>query len=392
MRVIQVVNVRWFNATAWYGLELARLGNAAGHPGLVLGLPDSDPLRRAEALGLPHAGLPLNARSPLAWPGLFARMRGVVRDFQPDVVNCHRGEAFAFWAALRALSPPAERFALVRTRGDQRPPRANPVNARLYAQAADAVIATNTRTARHLATAVGVPAARLATILGGVDTGRFAFDPLAREQVRAALGYAREDVVVGLLGRFDRVKGQRECIEAVAALAREGLPARLLLIGFAAVTSGEEVRVWAHAAGLDAAGLDERVRVTGRVDDVPAHLAALDVGVIASLRSETIARAALEIMACDRPLVSTDVGVMPDLLPREALCPAGDVPALAALLRRAVTEPDWRERLREINRERMRSLDGAAFWAETLAVYERARDRARIGARTGTRTGTLGER
>jgi glycosyltransferase involved in cell wall biosynthesis len=370
MRVIQVVNVRWFNATAWYGLELARLGNAAGHPSLALGLPGSESLQQAEALGIPHAAIPLNARSPLAWPGLFSRMKDVVRDFQPDVVNCHRGEAFVLWAFLRALLPPARRFALVRTRGDQRLPKANPINIWLHARAADSVIATNHRMTRHFA-GMGVPMARLATILGGVDAGRFAFSPEARERIRTALGYAPEDVVVGLLGRFDRVKGQKECLEAVAALAREGLPVRLLLIGFATATSEEEVRAWMDAAGLD----ERRVRITGHVDDVPAYLAALDVGVIASLQSETIARAALEIMACDRPLVSTDVGVMPDLLPPEALCPAGDVPALADLLRRAARDPDWLERLRTCGRERVRALDSDSFWEQTLAVYEQARVR-----------------
>ena len=38
LRVIQVVNVRWFNATAWYGLFLSRLLKDAGHEVLVLGL------------------------------------------------------------------------------------------------------------------------------------------------------------------------------------------------------------------------------------------------------------------------------------------------------------------------------------------------------------------
>jgi glycosyltransferase involved in cell wall biosynthesis len=107
------------------------------------------------------------------------------------------------------------------------------------------------------------------------------------------------------------------------------------------------------------------------------------VGVIASLQSETIARAALGIMACDRPLVSTNVGVMPDLLPPEALCPAGDAPALAALLRRAALEPDWLERLRACNRERMRLLNSASFWEQTLAVYEQARARAARGEHAG---------
>jgi hypothetical protein len=38
LRLIQVVNVRWVNATAWYALFLARLLKEAGHQVLTLGL------------------------------------------------------------------------------------------------------------------------------------------------------------------------------------------------------------------------------------------------------------------------------------------------------------------------------------------------------------------
>ena len=46
-RSIQVVNVRWFNATAWYGLELARLLNAAGHESRVVSLADTETFAKA---------------------------------------------------------------------------------------------------------------------------------------------------------------------------------------------------------------------------------------------------------------------------------------------------------------------------------------------------------
>ena len=55
-RTIQVVNVRWFNATAWYGVELARLLNAAGHESRVVALEGTDTFRKAQELGLGAAG------------------------------------------------------------------------------------------------------------------------------------------------------------------------------------------------------------------------------------------------------------------------------------------------------------------------------------------------
>lgn len=371
LRIIQVVNVRWFNATAWYGIELARLLALAGHDSLVLGLAHTESFARARALGLNLEALPLNAKNPLLLPGLTADMARLVRRFKPDVVNGHRGEAFVLWGALKAAMP----FALVRTRGDQRLPRNNVVNRWLHTRAADAVVATNTAMARHFREVLHVPAGRVHTILGGVDTARFAFNPAARAAVRAACGYTDEHCVLGLLGRFDMVKGQRETLAAVARLVAEGLDhVRLLLLGFATATSRETVEGWIREYGLE-----RHARISGRVEDVPAHLAALDVGLVASLGSEAIARAALEIMACARPLVSTRVGVMPDLLPAEALVPPGDVTALAAVLRRAVLDAPWRAALARTCVSRIADGAGAlgaltseAFLNASLRMYDDA--------------------
>ena len=76
---------------------------------------------------------------------------------------------------------------------------------------------------RHFAEKMHVPAERLHMILGGVDTERFRFDSEGRMEVRARYGFTDDECVVGLLGRFDLVKGQRETIAALAKLVGEGV-------------------------------------------------------------------------------------------------------------------------------------------------------------------------
>lgn len=369
LRTIQVVNVRWFNATAWYGLELARLLNAAGHESRVVALAGTETFEKAESMGLRPLAMPLNAKNPLEFPGLIRDMARLIRGFRPDVVNCHRGESFLFWGLLKGMGG----YALVRTRGDQRLPKGNLPNRILHTRVADAVVATNSVMARHFAGKMRVPADRLYTILGGVDTARFRFDPEGRAAVRARYGFTDEDCVFGLLGRFDIVKGQRETIAALSRLVNSGMRnIRLLLLGFPTATLQEEVEAWIREAGME-----NNVTITGKVPDVAACLSALDVGVVASLWSETIARAALEIMACGKPLVSTSVGVMPDLLPASALVPPGDVDALADVLRRAATDAAWRRELAAACSERIATLGDADFLNRTLAVYADACSRRR---------------
>jgi glycosyltransferase involved in cell wall biosynthesis len=362
MRSIQVVNVRWFNATAWYGMYLSRLLLEAGHEVLVLGLPDTLSARQGEAWGLPMRLLPLNTTTPWGIAGLYAELKGLLRSFRPDVVNCHRGESFLLWGLLKKE---LGGFRLIRTRGDQRPPRANLVNRWLHNTVSDAVITTNSPMTRHFQSAFGIEAKKLHQILGGVDTTRFRPDPTARTSVRAELGYADTDFVVGLLGRFDRVKGQQELIRAVARLHAQGQTnIRLLLLGFESPIPESTVRGWIAEQGLESI-----TTITGKRPDIPACLNALDLGVVASLWSETIARAALEIMATAVPLIGTTVGVMPDLLDPAALFPAGDLDALAARIRAVAEDPGLAQSLRQSQARHMNDLSGQAFLDKTLQVY-----------------------
>ncbi len=383
IRTIQVVNVRWFNATAWYGLFLARLLRDAGHETLVLTLPDTEPFVRAREWGLEPRALPLNTGNPLALARLFSTLAETVREFRPDVVDCHRGENFFLWELLRNRG---HSFALVRTRGDQRPPRASRINKWLH-QAADGLIATNSRTLQEFVDTLGCAPDTVRVVLGGVDTGIFRPDPEGRARVRAEYGFPDDSVVFGLLGRFDPVKGQRELIEALGCIRRGGSPPaasaeawrsriRLMLLGFPSNLSVPELE-----EALARHGLTSQAVITGKRPDVAACISSMDVGVVASQGSETIARAAFEIMSCGVPLVGTTVGVMPDLLPGWALAEPGNFRNLVPLLEQAASDADYRARLREVALQRISDLSERDFLRQTLAAYELALTRRR--AQTG---------
>ncbi len=367
LRILQVVNVRWFNATAWYGIFLASLLRRAGHDVRVLGLAGTDSFAKATAWGLNPLPLNLNSPNPLHQIALWKSIRKLLEEFRPHVVNCHRGEGFFLWGLARKTRSSAP-FALVRTRGDQRPPGANRINRILHQDIADAVIATNAATAAALERRLGVPSSKLFLIPGGVDDDIFHPDPEGRAATRRAWGLEPEERALGLVGRFDAVKGQKELIEAFAMLQAHGnTNIRLVLAGFPTGISQEQIETWAREAGIS-----KKVIITGRVADIRACIAAFDLGIVASLGSEAIARAALEIMACGVPLLSSRVGVMPDLLAEEALFPPGDPQALAKAIGRFLTDPSFGPALLQSQKQRMASLTGQAFLEQTLRAYRMA--------------------
>jgi len=361
MRIFQVINVRWFNATAWYAITLSRLLADAGHEVLVLTQADTDAERAAKALGLRTESVDLNTTNPVRFARATGHIIQLLRTHRPDIVNCHRGEGFFLWGLLKLAG---FSFRLVRTRGDQRPPRSDAMNRWLHSSVADAVVVTNRSMADHFLKKMRTPGKGVWLIHGGVDTERFAFDPEGRDAVRAEFGFGPDDLVVGLLGRFDRVKGHRELIRAVGKLRGQGMAnLRLFLIGFDTAMTRDQIE-----ADIAASGVADITRISGKRDDVAACISALDIGVVASLWSETIARAALEIMAAGRPLVSTTVGVMPDLVSAPALVEPGDEDGLAAAIDEVAKEP-VRTQVLERQKRIMSQLNLDEFLKRSLNLY-----------------------
>lgn len=362
MKIFQVINVRWFNATAWYAIYLSKLLSDDGHDVIVLTLENTPPDQKARELGLKTIPLDLNTNNPLRLAKTCGQIIALLRTYRPDIVNCHRGEGFFLWGLLKLAN---FGYRLIRTRGDQRLPKSDAFNRWLHAKVADAVVVTNRRMAQHFLSKMKTPESAVWLIQGGVNKTQFAFDEKGRTSVRKEFDFASENHVVGLLGRFDRVKGHRELIETVARLRSQGNEnIRLFLIGFDTAMDSNQIRLW-----LQEYHVEDITRISGKRDDVAACISAMDTGVVASLWSEAIARAALEIMAAKRVLVSSDVGVMPDIVPAEALFEPGNVDEMTRVLGKAVNDEEFREKNLALHKATMSQLGGEDFLNRTLNLY-----------------------
>lgn len=363
MKIIQVVNVRWFNATAWYGIYLSKLLADEGHEVIVLTQNGTPPDTIARQWGLRTETPDLNTVNPLRLAVTCKKIVTLLKDFRPDIVNCHRGEGFFLWGLLKLLGFD---YGLVRTRGDQRLPSSDLINRWLHASVADAVVVTNRRMAEHFLTKMQTPERGVWLIHGGVDRDIFRFDPEGRQKVRKEFDFRPQNQVVGLLGRFDRVKGHREVVEAVSIIRNMGNSSiRLFLIGFDTAMNADQIEAW-----LDEFGVRDITRISGRRDDIPACISALDVAAVPSLWSEAIARAALEIMSAERPLVASDVGVMPDLVPDEALVAPGNAQQLAEVIARILKDENFNAELKEHHKVTMSQLGNDDFLKRTLNLYQ----------------------
>lgn len=146
----------------------------------------------------------------------------------------------------------------------------------------------------------GLRPRKVTVIPNGVDLTRVAFNPTARQEVRAEFGLGQNDYVIGVLGRLDANKQFDLVIEAAAPLlatAEQLHSARLLIVG-----KGDERPRLAEAARH--CGVADRVIFAGERHDVAAMLSAMDL-FVASSRQETFGLSVLEALANGAPVLYT---------------------------------------------------------------------------------------
>lgn len=162
----------------------------------------------------------------------------------------------------------------------------------------DAVVGVAENTADAMRDRFGIPADRIQVIPNGVDmtTGS---DPLSRRDARSQLNLSSDAVVVGSIGRLDRVKGYDRLIGALPELCAE-TDVVLVLIG-----DGPERTALQDQA--EEAGVADRVVFAGFRNDARRYLPAFDLFVLPS-RNEGLSIALLEAMAAGVPVLATDVG------------------------------------------------------------------------------------
>lgn len=239
---------------------------------------------------------------------------------------------------------------------------------------AGALVAVSDAVGKYLATLPNTEG-KIHVVPNGVDTDRF-----APQVAPAAFDGA---FTVGFVGTLKPWHGVLDLIEGFAALHREAPGSRLLIVGDGPERALIEARLAAH-------GLNLSTHLTGALhpDEVPAMIAAMDVGVApypAMQNCYFSPLKAFEYMACGIAFVGSDIGQLGQLVSHGVdglLYPPGDTDALGASLLRLFHDRALREFL---GRNGRRTMLDAYTWeavgarimhiADNLGMHEVARGR-----------------
>ena len=223
------------------------------------------------------------------------RLARVIRRGNYDMV--HVNSTFTYQVPTLV----AARFAGVRVIAHVRNPVPNTLFARFFARRANCLVSVNEAHSENLRKMAG----SLCVVTCHDAVERVSVDPESSRALRDSL-LDDGEVLVGSLGRLDPQKGFEFLIQAAAIVVADAPSVRFAIAG-----DGTQRK---QLEGLiDSLGLQKHFRLVGFRSDSADFLAALDIFVCPSLW-EGGPLTVLEAMRLAKPVISTPVGIVPEIL------------------------------------------------------------------------------
>jgi sugar transferase (PEP-CTERM/EpsH1 system associated) len=258
---------------------------------------------------------------------LFMRMFKLLRRYRPAIVHTRN------LAALEMQLPAWAAGVPVRIHGEHGRDALDPDGTnrryqwvrRAFRPFVTHYVAVSSDLQQYLVETIGISADSVSRICNGVDEKRFAGDD---RRHGAAGASADQPLVVGTVGRLDKVKGQSVLVGAIARLLerqpgrRAGL--RVRVVGDGPMRAELERDVANRKLG-------DVIELCGERQDVAELMRKFDVFVLPSI-AEGISNTVLEAMACGLPVVATAVGGNVELVSSGRtglLVPASNTAAMA---------------------------------------------------------------
>lgn len=359
------------------GAEQVMLTLAVGLPALgyepAIAAPAGGTLdRQAREAGVPLHPMPFDrlritrdprvlARYPLAWfRGGECLLRACVAN-GTDVLHAHHpvGALYA-GRAVRVLGLP-----LILHLHDGPPmSAAYRILLRQASRTAERIVCVS-RAVHTLLADAGGDVSKAEIVANAVDE-RF-FEP----RTEPALDVVGPGPHIGLFGVIEPRKGQDHLLRAVALLTNSYPTAHVWIVGpLEHIDKAPFKRAVESLAATPA--LRGRVTFTGRRDDVPALMRAMDVVVSASVSHESFGMVLAEAMALGRPVVTSDVGGTAEVVTdgkTGRVVPPADPAALASAIAQTL-ERDRSAMAAAAAADARARFSPAIFWQRIADIYD----------------------
>lgn len=211
------------------------------------------------------------------------------------------------------------------------------------------------KSAKEVHIKLGYAAQKMTVIPNGYDFSTFDRYLNSRAKSRMEMGFGDDEIVIGVVGRFDPIKDFHNFVIAASIVARKRENVKFLMVGRNIEWSNHTLQEW-----IEGERLGKNFQLVGEQSNVPYFLSAMDIFCLSSACGEGFPNVVAEAMAMRLPCVVTRVGDAADILGMDDfVVPVRDSISLSdALLRMCDLGPEVRRRLGESGANRVRAEYG----------------------------------
>ena len=150
------------------------------------------------------------------------------------------------------------------------------------------------------------PKEKMCIIENGIDFSKFKDSDKYREITREKYNINKDEIIIGVVGRLTEQKDPITTIKAFKLINEKYFNTKLMFVG-----SGElEKEVIQYSKEN---GIYDKVIITGWVNDVEKYIPAFDIAILPS-KWEGFGLVLVEYMACNKPIVASNVGGIKDII------------------------------------------------------------------------------
>ena len=237
--------------------------------------------------------------------GLMRKLSRIVADRKVQVINAHHfvSMVYAFYGTKRN-----KQAGLIYTEHSRWEIERIPLKWRIAGSyllhQVDGIIAVSAEVAEAIERKFLVNKAKITIIRNGVDLDRFSRQ-YNREELRREFGLKPNDLVIGMVANFRKIKNHIFLLRAFKPLINENAGVKLMFVGKGMKDDPEssegEIRGFVRDHSMS-----ENVMFMGSRADIPELLAVMDVFCLISL-NEGLPISLIEAMAAGLPVIGSDV-------------------------------------------------------------------------------------
>ncbi len=246
----------------------------------------------------------------------------------------------------------------------------------LASRRADAVVCNSTQTQAWIVSHQPAMLERTHVVFNGLPPMPDLPSIEGRCEFRERIGATPDDIVISLVGRISRIKGQDVLIEAAHLLKCRGVIEGMKLVIMGSEAPRQETLLASLKQRVEQLGLSPYVRFLPFDANVVPVWSGSDIAVMPSVEPESFGMVAIEAMAAGLPVIASDDGGLRDVVVNEEtgiLIPVSSSQALADGIERLAQDPGLRHRWGQAGKARQLSVFSASHQArEIMAVYRLA--------------------